>query len=104
MIENTFGVMTARFRVLRHPIHAKVETIENITKACVGLHNYLMSGQSFERESYCPPGFTEDNGTGGGWRELTSGDTGFLRFFSEVDFRREWSCSLQRGFYYQSSL
>ena len=78
VIENTFGIMTARFRVFRYPIHAKVETIENITKACVGIHNYLMSGKSSERGSYCPPSFTEDNGTGGGWRELTSGDTGLL--------------------------
>ena len=31
IIENTFGIMAARFRVFRHPIHAKVETIESVT-------------------------------------------------------------------------
>ena len=66
--------MTARFRVFRHPIHAKVETIENITKTCVALHNYLMAGRSFEKENYCPPGFTDDTGPSGGCREIAEGD------------------------------
>ena len=42
IIENTIGIMAARFRIFRRPIVAKVETVESTTKACVGLHNYLM--------------------------------------------------------------
>ena len=41
IIENAFGILAARFRFFRHPIHAKVETVQNITKACVALHNHF---------------------------------------------------------------
>ena len=56
----------------------KWKRLKTLLRHALDFNNYLMSGKSFERESYCPPGFTEDNGTGGGWRELTSGDTGLL--------------------------
>ena len=38
IIENSFGILAARFRIFRHTIHAEVETVQNITKACVALH------------------------------------------------------------------
>ena len=34
IIENSFVILAARFRIFRRPIHAKVETVQNITKAC----------------------------------------------------------------------
>ena len=37
-----------------------------------------MIGKSFERENYSPSNFTEERGSGGGWREITEGDTGLL--------------------------
>ena len=43
-IENTFGIMAARFCIFRRPIVAKVSTVESITKACVAMHNYLIQG------------------------------------------------------------
>ena len=41
IIENTFGILAARFRVFRRQIISKEETNESITKACVALHNYI---------------------------------------------------------------
>ena len=82
IIENSFGILAARFRIFRRPIHAKVETVQNITKACTSLHNYLMSGKSFERDNYCPPGFADyqsSNGQRNGeWRAVTQNDSGLV--------------------------
>ncbi|CAB4035885.1 Hypothetical predicted protein [Paramuricea clavata] len=82
IIENTFGIVAARFRVFRRPIHARVEMVVNITKATVALHNYLMSEKAFESASkYCPAGFTETEGPGGTqlegeWRSVVQRDQG----------------------------
>ena len=67
IIENTFGIAAARFRVFRCPIHARVEMVVNITKVVVALHNYLMNGKTFEsRSNYCPARFTDSWHTVGG--------------------------------------
>ena len=55
IIENTFGIAASRFRILRKPIIAKVDTVVQVTKAVVGLHNFLMSTRlSDDVNSYCP--------------------------------------------------
>ena len=81
IIENCFGIATARFRIFRRPMHARVDLIVNVTKAVVVLHNYLMAGRSFTKGSkYYPIGFVDsDAPTGtqmGEWRELARGDQG----------------------------
>ena len=59
IIENTFGIAAARFRVFRRPIQARVEMVVQITKAVV-LHNFLMAGRSFQQGTrYCPIGFID---------------------------------------------
>lgn len=40
-IENTFGILTCQWRILRNPIIAQVETVEKIVQAIVCLHNWL---------------------------------------------------------------
>lgn len=40
-IENTFGILSAMWRIFRVPIRASVETVEGATKAAICLHNYL---------------------------------------------------------------
>ena len=79
IIENCFGMLAARSRVFKQPIHAKVESVVSITKACVAMHNYLMANKSFESR-YCPQGFVdyEINGTQkeGEWRNMVLDSTG----------------------------
>ena len=43
VIENAFGVVVSRFRVLHRPIIAKPITVISITKATMSLHNFLVS-------------------------------------------------------------
>lgn len=46
IVENGFGILSNRFRVLLNPINLSVEKVEVITYACVLLHNYLLSKKS----------------------------------------------------------
>lgn len=73
IIENTFGIAAARFRIFRRPIIARVDVVVNVTKAVVALHNFLMSGKMFDNDFYCPPGFSDvENEHGlrfGDWRK-----------------------------------
>nr|CAI5829049.1 unnamed protein product [Callosobruchus analis] len=70
VIENTFGIMVSRWRILRTPINAKVENIDNIVKAIVTLHNYCQTELSGPgNDIYCPPNFVDRDGEeNGGWR------------------------------------
>ena len=81
VIENAFGIVAARFRVFRRPIHARVEMVIQVTKAVIALHNYLMAGRSFSHSTkYCPAGFvdndTENGRELGEWRKVTQSDEG----------------------------
>uniref|UniRef100_A0A2S2QJX8 DDE Tnp4 domain-containing protein n=1 Tax=Sipha flava TaxID=143950 RepID=A0A2S2QJX8_9HEMI len=40
-IENTFGIMASKWRILRRPIIAGEKTVNAITKAVVVLHNFV---------------------------------------------------------------
>lgn len=53
VIENVFGIMSARFRVLRSPISLNATKTKKITLACCVLHNFLMTQN---RTSYAPAG------------------------------------------------
>lgn len=41
LIENTFGIMVARFRILHRTINAHQDTVDSIVKAIVCLHNFI---------------------------------------------------------------
>ncbi|KAM4021672.1 uncharacterized protein ACNLHF_026994 [Anomaloglossus baeobatrachus] len=43
MVECAFGILTAKWRVLTTAINVKVDTVDDIIKACIVLHNYLLS-------------------------------------------------------------
>lgn len=53
IVENVFGIMSARFRVLRKPIHLDAKKTQAVTLACCVLHNMLMDRN---RELYAPFG------------------------------------------------
>ena len=63
IIENAFGILTARFRIFSRPINAKVEHVESCTKASVDFHNYLMQSKKFKNSQYCPEGYADIDGT-----------------------------------------
>ena len=71
VIENTFGILAARWRIFRRPILADPVNAIAYTKAAIVLHNYLRTHESL---NYCPPGFVDgEDGSGnlvqGTWRE-----------------------------------
>lgn len=74
--ENTFGILTARFRVLLTTIEFLPEGCKTVILACIALHNYIMTND--EHRLYCPPNFVDqENDCGiieeGEWRnELKS--------------------------------
>lgn len=82
VIENTFGIMVSRWRILRRSIIGKTETVENIVKAITCLHNFLQIRSNQQRDQkkqhYCPPNYVdrENLNTGeiinGEWRSDTN--------------------------------
>lgn len=42
-IENAFGIMSARFRVLRSPVHLDAVKTRKLTLTCCALHNFLIA-------------------------------------------------------------
>ena len=60
-IDNTFGILVARWRIFRGPIRASGENIRYVM-AAICLHNYLKQTDSAR---YCPAGFVDSfDGTG----------------------------------------
>ena len=64
IIENSFGILAARFRIFRRRILASVETVESLTECCVALYNYLMAGRlTDEGNAYCRTNFVDQEVT-----------------------------------------
>ncbi|XP_067123185.1 uncharacterized protein [Centruroides vittatus] len=57
VIENSFGILSSRWRIYRRPLKLSEENIDNVIKATICLHNFLMTGQS--KNEYCPVGLTD---------------------------------------------
>ena len=55
-VENTFGILAAKWRIFRTPIKANVDLVENLAKTAVCLHNYL---RLTENAGYKPTGFID---------------------------------------------
>ncbi|XP_039304171.1 protein ANTAGONIST OF LIKE HETEROCHROMATIN PROTEIN 1-like [Solenopsis invicta] len=58
IVENAFGILANRFRVLLNPIPLSVEKVETTTYACVLLHNFLLS-KNVQR--YIPSEYRSEN-------------------------------------------
>ena len=84
VIENTFGIMAAKFRIFRRPIIAGPDKVTKITKAACCLHNYLKISDirsSSTAHQYCPPSYVDHedphgNFISGDWRLETSQNAG----------------------------
>lgn len=75
VIENSFGILSAKWRIFRKPIHAKRENVLKFVKAAVCLHNWVKK----RNDCYCPAGYTDvetENGeiVEGRWRRETGED------------------------------
>lgn len=60
VVENAFGILANRFRVLQTTIYLPIETVQNITLACCALHNFLckenaafLNGKTNTRDINC---------------------------------------------------
>ena len=98
VIENSFGILSARWRIFFTVIHGSVENIEKSVLACLALHNFLKSSDS---AAYCPHGYADfENADGeityGRWRKeipVTSsgnGNSGQFQALPQLRGRR-WS-------------
>lgn len=46
VVENAFGILANRFRVLLTKMYLPVESVQNVTLACCALHNYISKENS----------------------------------------------------------
>ncbi|XP_002162517.3 uncharacterized protein LOC100197499 [Hydra vulgaris] len=88
-IENSFGILAARWRIYRSPIKAKPLKVEHIIKATVCLHNYL---RLTDGAHYIPTGFVDSESHSGiviqgDWRKELQ-DQGCLLDFSKSTSNR----------------
>ena len=74
IVENAFGVMCHRFRVLLRTLELDIPNAMHVVCVCVTLHNFLSMRKD---KVYSPSGFTDsDDGLGnitlGSWRNLNN--------------------------------
>lgn len=62
VVENSFGILAARFRVLRKSIIGSETLVQNIILACCALHNLHLSREDSippKQRVYMPPGYAD---------------------------------------------
>ncbi len=83
VIENTFGVLVARWRILGRPLEFLPDKAVNIIKACIALHNFLAHTDEVNTavSRYIPASFVDSETSGssqpGEWRTVVADDTSF---------------------------
>lgn len=87
VVENAFGILVARWRILQKPIALKVNTVEKIVQAITCLHNYILS-TNLQNNYYFHEGMIdreEANGEiiSGNWRNEIS-ENGFINPIGRV--------------------
>jgi hypothetical protein len=84
IVENAFGLLASVFGIFHKPLNVKPSTVEDITLACVYLHNFLRRN-SAAKQLHSPPGTLDfeniDEGTvkEGEWRREIQNDRGMVR-------------------------
>lgn len=72
VIENAFGILTARWRILKTILNMKASNADKIVKATVVLHNFI----KINDPGYCPPNYVDHVVNGvevrGLWRQDTT--------------------------------
>lgn len=70
VVENAFGVMAARWRILHRPIAGDEELRNGIVQAAVCLHNFLMGNNHYRHPEFIDREDREGNVTRGEWRTV----------------------------------
>jgi len=81
-IENTFGILSARWRIFRRSICAGPEVVDKFVLAAICLHNFLKTKndeKTPQQQQYCPPLFidretSEGEIIEGEWRQQLQSD------------------------------
>lgn len=73
IVENAFGILCARFRVLLRTLELDVTSAMQVVRACITLHNFLLTKKD---QNYSPPGMMDSEDeqahlVPGFWRGLT---------------------------------
>ncbi|XP_018366185.1 PREDICTED: uncharacterized protein LOC108763236 [Trachymyrmex cornetzi] len=84
IVENAFGILTSRWRILRTSISLKVDTAETIIQAVTCLHNFIITTAS-NNNLYIQPSIAdreELNGDiiPGNWRNLATNNECMINF------------------------
>jgi len=75
IVENAFGMLANRWRLLRDRIALKPETATKVVLACCALQNFLISHTTYSRHVYMPSGLVDTENinneliVNGKWRE-----------------------------------
>ena len=87
VIENSFGILASRFRVFRRPIISSIDNVKSVTKAAVGLHNFLMVHNQNGQYAYCPADLVDQDNTRGmapgRWRNDARDTTGLVPIYNQ---------------------
>lgn len=76
VIENTFGIMVARWCIFAKPINTSVITAESIVKACVVLHNYCMDKVGYGSKDFADKPRCNMEPIPGEWRNMIKNNSG----------------------------
>lgn len=73
IIENAFGILVSRWRILQKPLNVKLETAEFIVQVVTCLHNYIIDTGS-NKNQYLHEDIDREGSNGeiiaGNWRNL----------------------------------
>lgn len=87
VVENAFGILVARWRILQQPIALKVNTVEKIIQALTCLHNYIIS-TNLRNNQYIHDGIVDRDGPNGtiipgNWRQIMA-ENGFMNDLGRI--------------------